>query len=94
VPVRPGPLGAVRCRRLLPVAVADGCPLVLLCLRSGFTDAAFTWGTAGGAIEPGEDAWAAAVREAAEEITLPAYERAGQHADAARAACGSTSRSW
>ena len=65
---------------LLPVAVENGRPFVLLCLRSPLTDAGGLWGTAGGAIEPGEDAWGAAVREAAEEILMPAYRRAGRHA--------------
>lgn len=62
---------------LLPVASAGGRLLVLLCLRAACTDAGGTWGTPGGAIEPGETPWAAAVREAAEEICLPAFGRLG-----------------
>jgi 8-oxo-dGTP pyrophosphatase MutT (NUDIX family) len=64
---------------LLPVTAAAGQPCVLLCLRSALTDAAWTWGTAGGAIEAGETPWDAAVREAAEEIGLPAFRRAAGH---------------
>jgi len=65
---------------LLPVASAGGQLVVLLCLRSAGTDAGGCWGTPGGAIEPGEDPWTAAVRETAEEIALGGYRRAGRHA--------------
>jgi 8-oxo-dGTP diphosphatase len=52
---------------LLPFAVTSGRVQVLLALRSHGTHQGGTWGTVGGAIEPGETPWQAAVREANEE---------------------------
>ena len=52
---------------LLPFAVTAGGVQVLLALRSYGTHQGGTWGTIGGAIEPGETPWEAAVREASEE---------------------------
>jgi 8-oxo-dGTP diphosphatase len=52
---------------LLPFAVTAGSVAVLLALRSHGTHQGGTWGTIGGAIEPGETPWEAAVREAHEE---------------------------
>ena len=52
---------------LLPFAVTAGSVAVLLALRSHGTHQGGTWGTIGGAIEPGETPWDAAVREAGEE---------------------------
>ena len=52
---------------LLPFAVTSGGVQVLLALRSHGTHQGGTWGTIGGAIEPGETPWEAAVREASEE---------------------------
>jgi 8-oxo-dGTP diphosphatase len=52
---------------LLPFAVTSGRVQVLLALRSHGTHQGGTWGTIGGAIEPGETPWDAAVREANEE---------------------------
>ena len=52
---------------LLPFAVTAGSVRVLLALRSHGTHQGGTWGTIGGAIEPGETSWEAAVREADEE---------------------------
>jgi 8-oxo-dGTP pyrophosphatase MutT (NUDIX family) len=52
---------------LLPFAVTAGSVAVLLALRSHGTHQGGTWGTIGGAIEPGETPWEAAVREADEE---------------------------
>ncbi len=52
---------------LLPFAVTVGGVRVLLALRSHGTHQGGTWGTIGGAIEPGETPWEAAIREANEE---------------------------
>ena len=52
---------------LLPFAATAGGVAVLLALRSHGTHQGGTWGTIGGAIEPGETPWEAAVREADEE---------------------------
>lgn len=52
---------------MLPFAVTSGGVQVLLALRSHGTHQGGTWGTIGGAIEPGETPWQAAVREANEE---------------------------
>jgi 8-oxo-dGTP diphosphatase len=52
---------------LLPFTVTAGSVQVLLALRSHGTHQGGTWGTIGGAIEPGETPWEAAVREADEE---------------------------
>lgn len=54
---------------LLPFTVTPSGVRVLLALRSEGTHQGNTWGTVGGAIEPGETAWEAAVREASEEAT-------------------------
>ena len=51
------------CRSPSPPAACT----VLLALRSHGTHQGGTWGTIGGAIEPGETPWEAAVREADEE---------------------------
>ena len=52
---------------LLPFAVIAADVQVMLALRSRGTHQGGTWGTIGGAIEPGETPWQAAVREASEE---------------------------
>ena len=52
---------------MLPFTVTMSGPAVLLALRSKGTHQGGTWGTIGGAIEPGETPWEAAVREANEE---------------------------
>ena len=54
---------------LLPFTVTPAGTSVLLALRSEGTHQGGTWSTIGGAIEPGETAWEAAVREASEEAT-------------------------
>jgi 8-oxo-dGTP diphosphatase len=67
---------------LLPFAVTPDGVRVLLALRSQGTHQGGTWGTVGGAIEPGETPWDAAVREAAEEadgLPLAGAEAAGTH---------------
>jgi 8-oxo-dGTP diphosphatase len=67
---------------LLPFAVTPDGVWVLLALRSHGTHQGGTWGTVGGAIEPGETPWEAAVREAAEEadgLPLASAETAGSH---------------
>jgi 8-oxo-dGTP pyrophosphatase MutT (NUDIX family) len=46
----------------------DGRSWVLLSHRSPHVQAGGTWSTFGGAIEPGETSWHAAVRETSEEI--------------------------
>src|ERR1700754_374602 len=48
---------------------------VLLALRSEGTHQGGTWSTIGGAIDQGETAWEAAVREVSEEV--PGLDRAG-----------------
>jgi 8-oxo-dGTP diphosphatase len=60
-----GPLGAAGL-----LLVCDG--QVLLQERSGRVHQGGTWSTPGGALEPGEDALAAAAREAHEELGLEA----------------------
>jgi 8-oxo-dGTP diphosphatase len=67
---------------LLPFAVTPAGARVLLALRSEGTHQGGTWGTVGGAIEPGETPWDAAVREAAEEaegLPLAGAEPGGSH---------------
>ena len=67
---------------LLPFAVTAGRVEVLLALRSHGTHQGGTWGTIGGAIEPGETPWEAAVREASEEaagLELAGGLAAGDH---------------
>lgn len=59
-----GPRGAAG---LLPFAITPDGIRVLLALRSVNSHDGGTWGTLGGAIEPGETAWNAALREASEE---------------------------
>jgi 8-oxo-dGTP diphosphatase len=59
-----GPRGAAG---LLPFAVTPDGIRVLLALRSVNSHDGGTWGTLGGAIEPGEAPWLAALREASEE---------------------------
>ncbi|HLH57950.1 MAG TPA: NUDIX hydrolase [Streptosporangiaceae bacterium] len=59
-----GPRGAAG---LLPFASTPDGVRVLLALRSVNSHDGGTWGTLGGAIEPGETAWNAALREASEE---------------------------
>lgn len=59
-----GPRGAAG---LLPFTTTPDGVRVLLALRSRGTHDGGTWGTVGGAIEPGEAPWDAAVREACEE---------------------------
>ena len=61
-----GPRGAAG---ILPCAVAhDGGVWVLLSHRSPHVQRGGTWSTFGGAIDAGESAWRAAVRETCEEI--------------------------
>ncbi len=67
---------------LLPFTITPGGLAVLLALRSTGTHQGGTWGTVGGAIEPGESAWQAAVREANEEaagLELAEAETAESH---------------
>ena len=67
---------------LLPFAVTSSGVQVLLALRSHGTHQGGTWGTIGGAIEPGETPWEAAVREASEEaggLELAGVLAAGGH---------------
>ena len=67
---------------LLPFTVTTSGPAVLLALRSKGTHQGGTWGTIGGAIEPGETPWEAAVREANEEaagLELAEAEAAESH---------------
>jgi 8-oxo-dGTP pyrophosphatase MutT (NUDIX family) len=67
---------------LLPFTSAPDGIRVLLALRSEGTHQGGTWGTVGGAIEPGETPWDAAVREAGEEadgLPLTGAEPAGSH---------------
>jgi 8-oxo-dGTP pyrophosphatase MutT (NUDIX family) len=61
-----GPMGAAG---ILPWTVTpDGRAWVLLSHRSPYVQAGDTWSTFGGAIDDGETAWHAAVREISEEI--------------------------
>jgi 8-oxo-dGTP pyrophosphatase MutT (NUDIX family) len=53
---------------LLPFTVTPAGVRVLLALRSEGTHQGGTWSTIGGAIDPGETPWEAAVREASEEV--------------------------
>ncbi len=67
---------------LLPFTVTTSGPAVLLALRSRGTHQGGTWGTIGGAIEPGETPWEGAVREANEEaagLELAEAEAAESH---------------
>ena len=52
-----GGLGRPRRRGLLPFTVTTKGPAGLLGPRSSGTDQGGTWGTVGGAIEPGEACW-------------------------------------
>jgi 8-oxo-dGTP diphosphatase len=61
-----GPDGAAG---LLPWTIRDGKVRVLLSERSPHVQGGRCWASAGGAIEPGESALEAAVREAREELT-------------------------
>lgn len=47
-------------------------PLVMLQLRSGFAHEGGTWSVSGGALDEGERAYDGALREAGEEVGLPA----------------------
>lgn len=60
-----GPRGAAGL--LLYAVTADGARYVLLSHRSPHVQDGGTWSTPGGAIDPGESPWQAAVREAREE---------------------------
>ena len=60
---------------LLPFSVSPAGVRVLLALRSEGTHQGGTWSTIGGAIDQGETAWEAAVREASEEV--PGLDLAG-----------------
>jgi len=63
---------------ILPYAVArDGGAWVLLSHRSPHVQRGGTWSTFGGAIDVGESAWRAAVRETCEEIRGITPDRAG-----------------
>ena len=53
-----------------PAQWSIGPPRVLLTLRSAQVHQGSTWSTPGGAIDPGEDAHAAACREVGEELGL------------------------
>jgi 8-oxo-dGTP pyrophosphatase MutT (NUDIX family) len=55
---------------------ADGTPLVMLQKRSAMAHEGGTWSCAGGAIDEGESAYDAALREASEEVgDIPAHHR-------------------
>jgi 8-oxo-dGTP pyrophosphatase MutT (NUDIX family) len=55
---------------------ADGSPLVMLQKRSAMAHEGGTWSCAGGAIDEGESAYDAALREASEEVgDIPAHHR-------------------
>jgi 8-oxo-dGTP diphosphatase len=55
---------------------ADGTPLVMLQKRSAMAHEGGTWSCAGGAIDEGESAYDAALREASEEVgAIPAHHR-------------------
>jgi len=70
-----GPRGAAG---ILPYAVArDGQAWVLLSHRSPHVQRGGTWSTFGGAIDAGESAWRAAVRETREEIRGITPDQAG-----------------
>ena len=70
-----GPRGAAG---ILPYAMArDGRAWVLLSHRSPHVQRGGTWSTFGGAIDVGETAWRAAVRETCEEIRGITPDRAG-----------------
>ena len=70
-----GPRGAAG---ILPYAVArDGQAWVLLSHRSPHVQRGGTWSTFGGAIDVGETAWRAAVRETCEEIRGITPDQAG-----------------
>ena len=54
------------------VAVDGEGPVVMLQLRSGWSHEGGTWSCPGGALEIGEDPLAGALREASEEVGVPA----------------------
>lgn len=82
-----GRLGAAG---LLPVTTWRGRLYVLLALRANGTQSPRTWGTLGGAVEPGETPWQAARREASEEVSgLLSGEPVSEHISACPA-CGWT----
>jgi 8-oxo-dGTP diphosphatase len=54
------------------VTTGDDGPLVMLQLRSGWSHEGGTWSCPGGALEIGEDALTGALREASEEVGVPA----------------------
>ena len=91
-----GPRGAAG---ILPYTVAgDGRAWVLLSHRSPHVQRGGTWSTFGGAIDVGETAWRAAVRETCEEIRGITPDQAdiagGTYGSARRGAGGRTPRSW
>jgi ADP-ribosyl-[dinitrogen reductase] hydrolase len=88
-----GPRGAAG---LLPVIEHDGRRYVLLGHRSPAVDQGGCWSTAGGAIEPGESALAAAERECREEISgLPRGWQVVAEADSpCGAGCGWSYRTF
>jgi 8-oxo-dGTP diphosphatase len=72
------PLGPRGAAGILPYAVArDGQAWVLLSHRSPHIQRGGTWSTFGGAIDAGETAWRAAVRETCEEIRGITPDQAG-----------------
>jgi 8-oxo-dGTP diphosphatase len=82
--VRPGPAhrhwGPLGAAGVLLYAVRNGRVLVLLGKRSRRVQDGGTWSGFGGAIEQGEEPWATARRELAEEITgVENYRRGGSH---------------
>jgi 8-oxo-dGTP pyrophosphatase MutT (NUDIX family) len=81
-----GPLGGAG---LLPFAEHQDETWVLLSQRGRFVQSAGTWSTPGGAIEPNETPWDAAVRETTEEIEgLGRLQRIGQLESACPRGCG------
>jgi 8-oxo-dGTP pyrophosphatase MutT (NUDIX family) len=81
--------GADGAAGLLPVATFRGRAYALLSKRGKQVQAGGTWSTLGGAVEAGEDGWAAATREAGEEVTgLGQLEPAGEHVAACPHGCG------
>ena len=53
----------------------EALPLVMLQLRSGWSHEGGTWSCPGGALEYGEDPLSGALREASEEVGVPAAAR-------------------
>lgn len=81
---------------ILPYAVArDGQAWVLLSHRSPHVQRGGSWSTFGGAIDVGETAWRAAVRETCEEIRAITPDQAGIAGECVwEGAGGRTRRSW